>query len=179
MKANHRPEFAGRARQPRRWATGRGVVIATIALLLWPIVFAQSVDRDAAVRIEIGIDGDPGHLIEALRAAGYTAEMGIEAGDQARDEAQGVWIGRNVPFQSVKDTVRLALERYPHLRYYRFFGNVEEKMPPEWNRTIYVGGSKWAAHKNTKAVASADAKVLFAGVASQQDLQRLIESFRL
>jgi hypothetical protein len=158
--------------------TGMRAAIATIAFLIWPIVFAQSVDPDAAVRVEIGIDGDPGHLIKALYSAGYSAEMGIEASDQARDDAQSVWIGRNVPFQSVKDIVRLALERYPHLRYYRFFGNDEDAMPPEWNRMIYVGGSKWAAHENTKAVASADAKALFAGVTSQQELHRLIESFR-
>jgi hypothetical protein len=139
--------------------------------------FAQSVSSGTTTRVEVGIDGDPEHLVHALQSAGYEAEIGVEAGDTGFDEAQGVWIGREVPFQAVKEIVLLALSKYPHLRYYRFFGDAGADFPAEWNRTIYVGGSKWAAYKDTKAVESGSAQVLFRKITSQKDLHHLIESF--
>jgi hypothetical protein len=151
--------------------------LITVCLLLsWTTSFGQSVDAEATIRVELGIEDDPEHLIEVLRSAGYEAAFGVEAGDQ--EDAQGVWIGRDVPFQAAKEIVHLALSKYSHLRYYRFFGQVDDDFPAEWNRTVYVGGSKWAAVRDTKAIESEQARVLFGKVTSRQDLHQLIESFR-
>lgn len=163
-----------RAREQWRWASTMRAAIA-ICLLLSCTTF---VSAGATIRVELGIEGDPQHLIEALQAAGYEAVFGAEAGDQELEEAQGVWIGRDVPFEAAKEIVHLALGKYPHLRYYRFFGQVGDEFPAEWNRTVYVGGSKWAAFRDTKAIGSEEARALFSRVASQRDLHHLIESFR-
>ena len=146
-------------------------------LLLGLILLAQSVSADERVRVELGIDGDPEHLIELLQSAGYEAKMGHEATDQEVEEAQGIWIGRQVAFYDAKEIVRLALSKYPHLRYYRFFGDAGDPAPPEWNHAVYVGGSKWAA-KGARAVDVEEARTHFATVRSQEELVRLIESFR-
>lgn len=152
--------------------------IAICLLLSWATSFGQSVDAEGTIRVELGIEGDPEHLTEVLRSAGYETAFGVEAGDQEFEETQGVWIGRDVPFQAAKEIVHLALSKYSHLRYYRFFGQVRDDFPAEWNRTVYVGGSKWAAFRDTKAIESEDARALFAKVTSQHDLHHLIESFR-
>ena len=166
------------AAQRRRWALATRAAIVICLLLSWTTSFGQSVDVGATIRVELGIEGDPEHLIEALQSAGYEAVFGGEAGDQELEEAQGVWIGRDVPFEAAKEIVHLALSKYSHLRYYRFFGNVGDEFPAEWDRTVYVGGSKWAAFRDTKAIESEEARVLFSKIASQQDLHHLIESFR-
>ena len=153
-------------------------LIAIFLLLSWTTSFGQSVDAEATIRVEIGIDGDPEHLIEVLRSAGYEAALGVEAGDQKLEDAQGIWIGRDVPFYAANEIVHLALSKYAHLRYYRLFGQVGGDFPAEWNRTVYVGRSKWAALRDTKAVESERARALFSKVTSQQDLHQLIESFR-
>lgn len=120
-------------------------------LFLGLVLLAQSVSADERVRVELGIDGDPEHLIELLQAAGYEAKMGHEAADHEAEEAQGIWIGRQVAFDDAKEIVRLALSKYPHLRYYTFFGDSGGPAPPEWDHAVYVGGSKWAA-RGTRAV---------------------------
>lgn len=153
-------------------------LIAICLLLSGTTSFGQSVDAEATIRVELGIEDDPEHLMDVLRSAGYETAFGVEAGDQEFEDAQGVWIGRDVPFHSAKEIVHLALSKYSHLRYYRFFGQVEDDFPAEWNRTVYVGGSKWAALRDTKAIESEQARVLFSKVTSQKDLHQLIESFR-
>lgn len=148
-------------------------IIAAVAFA----AFAHAVAAERSIRVEIGIDADPGHLIEALRTKGYEAELGIEAPDQDLADAQGVWIGRNVPLEDVKRIVSLALDKYPHLRYYKFFG--ADKHPPEWDRAVYVGGSKWAAHENTAPLDEKMARALFSKLQSSEQLRKLIESLRI
>jgi hypothetical protein len=140
-------------------------------------VFARVSVAEAPIRVEIGMDGDPGHLIEALRAAGYEAELGSEASDQDIEDAQGVWIGRNVPVENVKQIVLLALGKYPHLRYYKFFGS--EQRPAEWDRAVYVGGHQSAARGNTKPLEEERARAIFNKLQSFEQLRQLIESLRI
>lgn len=140
-------------------------------------VFAPVTVAEVPIRVEIGMDGDPGHLIEPLRAAGYDAELGSEASDQDIEDAQGVWIGRNVPVENVKQIVLLALGKYPHLRYYTFFGS--EQRPAEWDRTVYVGGHKSAAYGNTKPLEEERARAIFNKIQSFEQLRQLIESLRI
>lgn len=152
-------------------AAHRAIVLKIVALCF--VSLAQPVQSsEQPVRVELGFE-DAAGLISVLKAEGYEAALGEECCDQSLEEAQGVWIGEDVPYADVKRIVDLALSKYPHLRYYKFF---DSKVSDEWRRLIYIGGSKWAAHENTKSLGSDEARAVFGKVSSSQDLQRLIRS---
>src|SRR5262245_33787416 len=132
---------------------GMKTAIAVAVALIAYALSARAADSIAPTRVLLGIDADPQHLVEAARSLGYAADIDAEAGDQEASDAQGVWIGREVPFQAAKQIVLLALSKYPHLRYYTYFGDADQDIPADWKRTVFVGGSIFAACKNTRAVA--------------------------
>ena len=146
-------------------------------LLLLVASVCHSADPPPPVRVELGRE-DTKQLIDALRNTGYPATYGNECcDDESIEEALGLWIGRDVPVADVKAIVALALDRYPQLCYFKYFN--EQGLPPDWRRLIYVGGSKWAAVKDTRCVSAGEAKARFDRIGTEAGLDALLRSFEL
>jgi hypothetical protein len=146
-----------------------------LALMLAGSLLAQSA---APTRVELGLEDRRG-LIGLLSAKGYDAVLSEECCDEVFpfEDAQSVWIGKDVPYERVKEIVLLALERYPHLLYYRAF-RTDPSLPVEWDRQVFVGASKSAAQNGTLPLPSAKAKALFQAIRSRRELDRLLDSLQ-
>ena len=153
--------------------------IASLIFLSLLSLVSYGQEADTTVRIEFGFEDHNG-LIQKFKELGYDALHGDECCDsQPYEEALSIWIGRKVPFEDVKKIVEGALNNYPQLSYYRYFGNKGNDYPNKRDHTIFIGGSKWAAHKVVKMVPSEDAKVLFEKIESKAELSELLSTFEL
>lgn len=153
-------------------------IIVLALLLISPFATAEDPQNKVFVKtiFEDGTD-----LLEELKLQGYIAsfdkECCITPSDPEYEEAKGVWIGRQVSYLDVQKIVVLALQKYPNLSYFTFFEKSAEGYPSEWDRMIFIGGSKWAVYSEVQEVDSTRAKELFSRLSSQEELEQLLGSF--
>ncbi|MBB3061574.1 hypothetical protein [Microbulbifer rhizosphaerae] len=160
-------------------------IILTIIASIFPSIMHGNESKDnktnAAVVIEFGI-ADINNIIPMLEGKGFVVKLGAECcitpEDPEYNELGGIWIGKKVSYLDAKKVIIEILPSYPHLSYYDFFSAEEGNYPKAWDRTIYIGGSKWAVHKDIREIDSVRAAELFSEVSSQAELEKLILSFR-
>lgn len=151
--------------------------LSLVAVLL--LVCCLSAYSHGSEGVRVGFSfRDTQNLIHHLRNQGYNAEHDDEC-CQPEEDALGIWIGRQVPFEDVKYIVIQALQAYPRLVYYSYFGDERQGYPESLDHSIYIGGSKWAATCNTSPVEADLALKLFGMMTNSDHLRFFLDSLKL
>ncbi len=123
------------------------LLTATVALALAPLILPLRVAHAdqppaATFRVEVADISKGADLVRILQSRGIAAAL-VPPNDQVIDEQNNsaVWIGRNVPLDTVRTTLREAMRVYPHLTYFYVVGDRGEAPPERVHYTIHVGGS--------------------------------------
>jgi len=91
-----------------------------------------------------------------------------------------VWIGRDVPLETLRRVLPEALLAFPHLKFFHVLGDRGEQPPPQAHRTVHIGGSIEAALvMELKAVDPMDMKRQLATAASAAELHRFLHDWNL
>lgn len=165
------------ARLPTRTIQANRVKnILLTALLIFSTSAVHATEWNGTI-VQFGLEGSE-QLIKTFNEKGYRAEYGNEccSGDK---EFSAIWIGREVSYTHVKYIVNQALKVYPDINYYSFFEKKNDEYPTEWDHTVYIGGSKWAAVNKYKTLNQNEAMEKFSEIQSQEDLKKLIDSLKL
>lgn len=148
--------------------------LTPVAILLALMGISALVHCEDASPIRVGFSfTDTQSLIPHLRAQGYNAEHDDEC-CQPEEDALGIWIGRKVPIDDVRYIVTQAIQAYPRLVYYSYFGD-EGRYPESLDYSIYIGGSKWAAICNTVPVEADVAAKIFDTIVTAEHLHFFLE----
>jgi hypothetical protein len=124
-------------------------------LLLGPPTLAKT--AQAPVIVEIADVGKSKELAEALKATGVTVIIPPK-NMRVVDEQTNcvVWIGKDVPLETLQTVMAEALPRYKHLQFFYVVGDKGEQPPEKVHNTIHIGGSIEAALVKKLSVISQD-----------------------
>lgn len=98
------------------------------------------------VTVEVAEVGKSKELVSALKAKGINAviqEKNLRVVDEQTNSA--VWIGKNVPLETLRTVLPEAIRLYPYLQFFHVVGDRGEKPPAKVDDTVHIGGSIEAA----------------------------------
>ena len=106
-------------------------------------------------------------FITQLKALGYSAEVygrvlqhephGLHPG-----EHQAIWLGKNVPIKFACEVLKIAKQRYPHLKYICIPGDLRDDPPESVHNQIYIGGAtSTALERGLKPLEESDFEDIF------------------
>ncbi len=123
-------------------------LIASLPLLLCsqPTSYAQATNP-LRCRVEVSIRMDNAtNIVTALRQKGIEANIDDFAlTGKETNTPQGIWIGKSVPLEAVRQTLLTSLPACPSLCYVMIWGLEEDSAPEDCYSAIFLGGSTSAA----------------------------------
>lgn len=95
-------------------------------------------------RTPVAVLGAPGasKLVASLRDAQFDAEIyePLLLGEDKHDRNEAVWVGYRVPVSEAVRAIRIAIEHWPHLKYFEL-SNDGAVPPDEIHDQLFVGGA--------------------------------------
>lgn len=122
------------------------ILIVTFVLTAWSSTPVKAELPSATFIVEVADIENSGELVKTLRAKGIAAvifpkNVRVENAQTNRV----IWLGKNVPLEMARVTIKEALIFNPYICYVHVVGDRGEKPPEKVNNTIHVGGSEEAA----------------------------------
>jgi len=100
----------------------------------------------ASFTVEVADIDKSAELVKTLQAKGFNAVIfpkNIRVENAQTNRV--IWLGKNVPLEMARVTIREALIFNPYICYVHVVGDRGEKPPEKVNNTIHIGGSEEAA----------------------------------
>jgi len=161
----------------------RPIAMPMIALLGTHGASARPSDAPQAPATLIEVADIPGaaELVASFKAKGWA--VAVPPKNMRVVDGQTncvVWIGRDVPLETLRRVLPEALRAFPHLKFFHILGDRGEQPPPQPHRTIHIGGSIEAALvMKLKALDPKDLASRLASAASAPDLHRFLHEWNL
>lgn len=153
-------------------------LIITCILTAWSSTPVKAEQPPATFIVEVADIDKSAELVKTLQAKGITAvifpkNIRVETAQTNRV----IWLGKNVPLEMVRVTLREALIFNPYICFVHLVGDRGEKPPEKVNNTIHVGGSEEAALAMKLAVIPAKEILQIVGQAKTiEELHRTIRA---
>lgn len=126
--------------------------------------------------VEVADVGKSKELVAALATKEITAVIppkNIRVIDEQNNCA--VWIGKDVPLETVRVVLNEALPLYPYLKFFYVVGDRGEKPPATIHNTIHIGGSMEAALlKRIPVISQEELKKALASFKTAEELHKYL-----
>lgn len=122
------------------------ILVITCVLAAWSPTPVMAEPPPATFIVEVADIDRSSELVKTLNAKGITAVIfpkNIRVENAQTNRV--IWLGKNVPLEMARVTIREALVFNPYICYVHVVGDRGEKPPEKVNNTIHVGGSEEAA----------------------------------
>ncbi|PKN11325.1 MAG: hypothetical protein CVU69_13075 [Deltaproteobacteria bacterium HGW-Deltaproteobacteria-4] len=130
-----------------RWLTLSPLILTLICVISVIGYLPASAGQPPAIFVvEVADIDKSGDLVKTLKEKGISAV--IFPKNSRIENAQinrVIWLGKNVPLEIARITIREALIFNPYICFIHLVGDRGEKPPEKVNNTIHVGGSEEAA----------------------------------
>jgi len=160
-----------------RWLS-MTIFIITCVLPAWASLPVKSEQVPSTFIVEVADIEKSAELVRTLQATGINAVIfpkNIRVENAQTNRV--IWLGKNVPLEMARVTIREALIFNPYICFVHLVGDRGEKPPETINNKIHVGGSEEAALAMKLAVIPAkEIQQMLGQAQSIEELHRTIRA---